>query len=383
MTTETIEPTFEIVPAELGLELTAKNSLELAFKGFFETAAEWKAKAETITDPKEARAARLEMKSLRVSVEKKHREMKADSLLFGRAVDGAKNIFLAMATPIERQLDDIEKAEERAAAARIQALQEERAETLDSMGHVSHGINLGMMSDDAWAVYLQQAKDVYAFRQEQEKRRVAAAEEEAKRQEEEREAQRLENIRLREEAAKAEAAAKAEREERERIEAAAKAEAEKAEKARRAAEKKAKEALEAAEVKARLERKQAEEKAKAEREKIEAVAAEERRKAIEAAAKAAKEKAEVEAEAKRLRDAEAKRIAHEKAAAAAKAKAEADAAKKAASAPDRERLQAFADSVRAMQVPSMSSDEAATIANDIRLKAEAFAKWIESQAATL
>ena len=350
----TIEATFEIVPADLGLELTAKNSLELAFRGFFDTAAEWKAKAETITDPKEARAARLEMKNLRVSVEKKHKELKADSLLFGRAVDGAKNIFLALATPIERQLDDIEKAEERRIAAGIQALQEERVEIIETLGMQTHGINLGMMSDDAWSNYHQQAKDAYTARREREKRAAEEAAAAAKKEAEEREAQRLENIRLKEEAEKREAELKAERE-----------------------------AAAAAEEAARIERERIAEEARKERETIEAKARAEREAAEVAAKEAAKKQADAEAEAKRLRDAEAKRIADEKAAADAKAKAEALAAKKAAAAPDKSKLIEFAITVRNLPVPAVKSAEANAVRDDIAAKLESFAKWIEAQAATL
>jgi hypothetical protein len=367
-----IETTFEIVPADLGLDLTAKNSLELAFQGFFATAAEWKEKAALITDPKEARSARLEMKNLRVAVEKKHKEMKADSLLFGRAVDGAKNIFLAMATPIERDLDDIEKAEERAAAARIAALQQERMDILETIDYETHGINLGMMREDAWHTYLTQAKDAYQARKDREQKAKEEAEAAAKKEAEEREAQRRENIRL-----------KAEAEAREK---------ELAEERRVAAEKEAAAAKERARLeaiaqaereKAEAERKAAEEKARKEREAIELQAAKERAEAEAKARIEAEARAKAEAEAKALRDAEAKRLADEKAAAEAKAKADALAAKKAAAAPDKAKLMEFATRMRDIEIPMVKSESAGVVRNDIAAKLESFAKWIESQAATL
>jgi len=352
MTTETLE--FEIVPADLGLEIAAKNSLELAFSGFFASAAEWKAKAETITEPKAARSARLEMKALRVAVEKKHKELKADSLLFGRAVDGAKNIFLSVATPIERALDDIEKAAERAEAARIDAIRKDRLDHLETLEHDSHGIDLGALTDTQWEAYHQQAKDAFIARRERERKAKEDAESAAKKEAEEREAQRLENIRLREEAEKA----------------AAELAKERAEQAKRDAV------------------------AKADRDALEAKAKEEARKANEAAENARKaaaaelareqdDKARIEAEAKALRDAEAKRVADEKAAADAKAKADALAAKKAAAAPDKAKLMHFADIVRHLEVPLAKSEAGQAVAAEIGAKVENFAKWIETQAATL
>jgi hypothetical protein len=341
MNTETMQ--FEIVPADITLDPLAKTSLETAFTGFFAEAKKWQEKSELITDPKDARAARLEIKRLRIEVEKKHKEMKADSLLYGRAVDGAKNIFLALASPIEKAFEEIEKAEERAEAARVEALREQRAEILASMDHVTHGINLGTFTDDQWAAYLQQARDAHEARLAREKKEREEAEARAKKEAEEREAQRLENIRLKQEA---------EAREKELAE------------ARRIADDQAA-------------------KAKAEREKIEAAAAKERTIA-EAKAKAeaeAREKAE--AEAKALREAEIKRQAE----AEAKAKAETEAAKelarKAAAAPDRAKLIRFAADVRSLSLPTMKSEDGKATAEEIAAKVESFAKWIESQASKI
>lgn len=352
--TTAIETTFEIVPEELGLDLTAKNSLEVAFRGFFATAGEWKAKAEAITEPKAARAARLELKNLRVSAEKTRKTLKEDSLRMGKAIDGANNILLALIVPIEKSLDDIEKAEERRIAAKVEARQQERLELLAPMEHATHGLSLGTMSDDAWETYYQQAKDVYEVRQARERKAREESEALAKKEAEEREAQRLENIRLKADAEKREAELKAEREA----------------------------AAAAAEV-ARKEREAAEAVARAEREKIQADAAEAARKAQEAAAKAAAAQAKAEADAKDLRDAEAKRVADEKAAAEAKAKADAAAAKKAAAAPDRAKLMQFAGMVRHLDVPLANSEAGQIVAAEIGAKVESFAKWIEAQAATL
>ncbi|MEG7736017.1 hypothetical protein U2446_15275, partial [Listeria monocytogenes] len=77
-------------------------------------------------------------------------ESKSDIKLAGNIIDWFHNKGRDRLAAAEARLLDIEKAEERAEAARIEALREERAETLESMGHDWHGISLGTMSDDQW-----------------------------------------------------------------------------------------------------------------------------------------------------------------------------------------------------------------------------------------
>lgn len=350
----TQEMTFEIVPAEMGLEPAAKTSIETAFSGFFQQAAEWKDKAETITDPKEARAARLSLVKLRTSADKTRAENKAQYLRMGKAIDGANNIFLAMVVPIEEKLEAIEKAEERRIEAERVVRAMERLEAVKPYVEAGFIPPLGDMTDEQFSTYLDGAKLLHQAKIE------AAAKAEAERIEREakeaaeREAQRLENIRLKAEAEAREKDLKAEREAREKerikIEAAAKAERAKAEAARIAAE----------------------ESARKERAAIEAKAKQEAE---------AREKAEREAKA--LRDAEAKRLADIEAARVAKEKAEAEAAKKAEAAPDKAKLMEFAAKVRALVVPLAKSEAGREVAAEINQKVESFAKWIESQASTL
>jgi len=370
------ELTFEIVPADAGIAPAAKQSLEVAFSGFFVDAAKLEEKAAHITDPKEARICRLEVKNLRVAVEKKHKEIKADALLFGRAVDGAKNIFLAKCQPIERAMEDIEKAAERAAAEALERVRVERQAKLDEIGHDCLGIDLGSLTEAQWTAYLQQSKDAAQARIEREAK--AAAELKAAQEAEAaaREAQRLENIRLREEAERREAEIAKERaaaeKERKRLEAEATARlnAERAE-------------WDKIEAKAKADREAAEEEARKEREAAAKDAARIREETNAAIMKAAKEKAKLEAEAQALRDAAAAKAKAEADAAMAKAKAEALAAKKAAAAPDKAKLMHFADIVRHLDVPLAKSEDGQRVAAEIGAKCENFAKWIEAQAATL
>lgn len=352
---------FEIVPAELGLEPAAKKSLEESFIGYFRQAAEIKAKAEAITDPKEARAARLEIKAVRVAAEKTRKGLKDDLLVAGRAIDGANHILVAHIQPTEKALEEIEKAEERKEAARLEALRTDRLDALFEFDHNTHGLDLSTLSEEDWKTYYEDARAIYTARKERERKaeeeRIAKAKAEA----EERERMAIENERLRKEAAEREEKLKAEREaaEKLRIEAEKKAEADRA--------------------KADAERKAIEEKARIEREAIEAKAAEERRIAHEANAKAAAAVAKAEAEAQALKNAEAKRIADEAAAEKKRIADEAKAAKKAAAAPDKVKLQGFAHLVRALEVPEVKSEEAKAVRAEIVAKVANFANWIETQ----
>lgn len=281
--------------------------------------------AEMNESPEQERAARetrLALVKVRTGAEKVHKDMKADILVQGRAIDGAKNIVIAATQPSEKAMKEIEdRAETRAEEAR-RKLHDERYAELNKYTTAYNTLSLGRMTDEEYAGLLDDAKLAHEARIAREKRqeeeRIAAekaAEEERKRKEEERIAAEKKAA---EERAELERKLAAEKAERERIEAEAKAERDQRE-AEREAERK---------------------KAEAERAKLEAEMKAQREKA-EAEARAAK------AEADRLAKIEADRIAAEK---AAKDAAEAEAAK-AALAPDKEKIAAYALALKAIEMP--------------------------------
>ena len=343
---ETLE--IEIVPADSGLEIAAKTSLELAFAGYFTEAGKWKSHAATITDPKLARTARLELKRLRVDAENTRKSLKEDSLRMGKAIDGANNILLALIVPIEQSLEEIEKQEERRIEREKAARTAERHELLRPFLDLSLPLpNVADLTSDQFDRMLADTKFLHESR-------IAAAKkaEEEKALREKQEAE--ERARIEVENAKL----KAEAEEREKS---MKAEREAAEKARIEAEAKAKAEREKIELAARLER----EKAETARKDAEKKAAEERAKIEAAAAKA-------QAEAKALREAEAKRVADEL---EAKAKAEA--------APDKEKLASFVASIRALELPILATQKAVQFRIELSEQVEKFAAWVEKKSANL
>jgi DNA repair exonuclease SbcCD ATPase subunit len=340
-------PDVESAVTELSCPSDKVFSLYKPFEEPFQKAAALMAEEEKATTAADARALRLKMVKARTSITATKDESKSDIKLAGNIIDWFHNKGRDRLVAAESRLMEIEKAEERAEAARIEAIREERAEVLDSLEHNYHGISLGTMADEHWKEYLEQAKDLHEIRKQREAKAEAERVAELKRQEEEREAARLEAIRLNEEREKALAEARAEAE----------------------AARKEREAQAAA---AEAERKAA--AAEAKRKDDELIAAHE---------KARKEREAAEAEAKALRDKEAKRIAEEQAAIEAKRKADELAARKAAAAPDKLKIDGFASTVRALEVPPMKSEAGKVVANEIAAKVASFAKWIETQSASL
>jgi len=207
---EAKEPHFEIVPADAGLAPSAAQSLAEAFKDYFDEAEAMKALAESVTEPKAARKARLQIKNLRVAAEKKLLEARLEAL----APYGTDTQYL--------KLDEIPEELFQKLLAEEKADHEARLE---------------------------------AERKTEEERQARIAAEKA-----EQDRIRKENERLK---AEAEAREKAEAEERKRVETERKAAEEKARKEREALEAKARAEREAMEAQAKKER-EAREKAEAE-----------------------------------------------------------------------------------------------------------------------
>jgi hypothetical protein len=342
--TKSIGVTSLALKLDEGLEPATAASLREAFESYFQQADEWRAKALTIqiTRPdqfremKLARETRLALREIRINAEKTRKRLKEDSLRKGKAIDGIYNMLAFAVQPLEEHLLAQEQFVLRLEDERKAKLKADREAQLAPLGVDVTLYQLGEMDEATFANLLDTNRLAYHARQEAARKAEAEriererieAEERAKREAAEaaeRERIRQENERLRAEKEAAEAAARAERE---------KAEAERREFERQAA----------------VQRAEAEAKAKAERE--------------------ARERAERELRAKQ--EAEAK----------AKADAEA-AARAAAAAPDRDKLAAFAEAVRALPVPALDSELGKQIEATLRDQVAKFAAWADAQARKL
>ncbi|HLP30286.1 MAG TPA: hypothetical protein VK465_07000 [Fibrobacteria bacterium] len=289
-------------------------------------------------------AARVEVKSYRVEVEKVRKRLKEDSLAYGRKVDSVAKHFTGLLLEIEKPLEEREEAvlveKERIKAERQREADAKLQRRVDALNAVGHPISLGelvMMTDTAFELLLATATEANQAR---------------------------EKVRLEAEAALA-AKLEAECLEAER-------------KAREEAEARARREAELAEQEKALAARQAEIKAQEE-----ALAAKAR--AMEQAAreetirKEAEEKARLDAERARLREEERKA----QAAAEEKAKQEAAARRQAeveAARPDAEKILAVATSFGTYKLPEMSTEAGKAAMKDVAASLGRFCLYIEKKA---
>ena len=193
-----------------GLETKTATTLKERFLPFFEQADEWKTKAEQlvvtdvsqVAEMKLAREARLALKQIRVNADKTRKELKEDSLRYGRAVQGIYNVIEYHILPIEQHLEQQEKFVEIQEANRKAKLKAEReAQLLPFSEFVPFGLDLGGMSDENYVKTLNGAKLQFEQKIEAENKAREAELQRQKAEAEERERIRIENEKLREEAA--------------------------------------------------------------------------------------------------------------------------------------------------------------------------------------
>lgn len=268
-------------------------------------------------------------------IEKWHKANKEFYLRGGQFVDAIKRKEVAENERMESNLLECEKHFENIEKARLDALQEERANQLQAYEVENiQQMDLRTMSEDVFNAFLQVSKEKYLAKKETERiaeeKRIAEIEAEKARIE----AQRIENERLKKEAEEREKALEIERKEAQRLLDIEKAKSEKA-------------------------RIEAEEKARVEREKQEAIlkAEREEKAKLEAELKAKAEKEESE---RKQRDADE-----------LKAKKEAE---KLAKAPIKNQLNVW---VNSFIIPE--TDIQHDVSNEIKAKFTAFKEWATKQ----
>lgn len=312
-----------------------------------------------------ARATRLALKEVRVSINHRAKELKEDVLRESQRLDSGKRELLALIEPLEARMLECEEFAERDA---IRIEDEKRvsrhAEIIPFLtGPVA--VDLGKLSDNDWTQML------LSFREAHEARVASAAKAEADRiarekaEAEDRARIRLENEKLKKEAEEREALAK-----KERAEAAERLTIE-----REKAERERAEARLRAEAEATQIRKEATARLEAEAKKARAAAekARQEREALEAAAKQEREARE------RLEATESARKLAEERAALELHKAE----QKALAAPDAEKLRGFATTLRGLHVPLPKTENGIAVAVELSGKLESLAAWIAAKAQSL
>lgn len=178
-----IEPAAELV-AEIrktGIEPASGEAIAAAFAPHFRDFHAVAGEAGKIgTDqPKAARDMRLRLKAVRVAGETTRKALKADVLLRGRAIDGVQALLELSLVPVEKSMEDIEKAEERREQARKAALADARRAELAPFCDPTH-YQLGDMPDAAYAQLLAGAKSAKAAADEAARKAAEQAEADAK-----------------------------------------------------------------------------------------------------------------------------------------------------------------------------------------------------------
>jgi hypothetical protein len=208
MTTDIIIPEpLRAKARELALPDSLAGDLLAAYAPYAVAGGEIKtriAAADTVT-PALARDFRLAMVKVRTGSDKKRRDLKADSLLRGKAIDGLHAMIELEASAVERAMDEIEKAAERAEAARVAKLREDRLATLRPYVTDPSAYAVEKMTDAAFAELVESSRLAYEARE----RARIEAEAKAKAQAEADRKAAEEAAAARLEAAKAEAARKA------------------------------------------------------------------------------------------------------------------------------------------------------------------------------
>lgn len=342
------------------------------------------ATADTITDPDIARTTRLKIRAVRCEAENTRKELVAGLNKELGTINEKARGFREECEATEATLREIEEAAERQAARVKIELAAARGEMLAKLGINGAAYPLGGMSQDDFEALHDGLK---AAHEEKEKRRLEAeharllAEKAAA---DERERIRVENERLRAEAAEKEAALKAEREEADRQRKAAEEAARKEREAMAAAAKALQEKREAS-FKAEMD-------AQARQRKAEIAAALKKQEAAEAKLRAEKEESDrmalaqkeaLEAKAfeeRKAREAIEADVRTKAAAEEANRRQEAEERAAAAKAPDREKLLAFAQQIRALEFPKMATEDGAKVLSTIETKCAEFAGWIEKRA---
>lgn len=183
----------------LKLEENTFKYLESKFKPFLEQVDEWKQKAQTLVvtdvsqkeEMKLAKESRLAIRSLRINADKIRKELKEDSLRYGRAVQGIYNVIEDSLKPIEEYLEEQEKFEERLNERiknDLRLVREERAKPYRE--YMPQNFDLAILTDDGFEMMIDSAKLLYdkkeAEKAELERERLKALKEEQERKELER-----------------------------------------------------------------------------------------------------------------------------------------------------------------------------------------------------
>ena len=156
------------------------------FNDYFNIAAEWETKLDTLVVTDESQVAEMKMagearkflKKKRTEIENTRKEMKEDALREGNMIDGIAKVLKSLIEPLEKKAEKIENFAEELQALRKQQLYADRKEKLVAFGWTDVGvIHLGDMGEDDFDIYLKGMQSSFEQKQkEKEAQRLAEIE---------------------------------------------------------------------------------------------------------------------------------------------------------------------------------------------------------------
>jgi len=159
----------KINPSEFGLEETKAQDIANQFKPMLDKMVELeneyndviKLDIESPETSKKAKELRLKYVKVRTGTADIHKKQKAFYLAGGRFVDGWKNAQLLASQGKEERLMEIEKYQENLEKQRLEQVRLERIELIREYIENPDELDLHLMTDDVWDVYLETKKRKY------------------------------------------------------------------------------------------------------------------------------------------------------------------------------------------------------------------------------
>ena len=154
-------------------------------------------KEDQIEEMQQAHELRMRLVRLRSKVENQRKDLKADSVLYGRAVDGLANIIKASCMPIERYLQQQEDFVKIKVHQARRELHDARYKIIAQYEPVGiENINLVEMSDQTFNEFVETSKESYELRQQKIKQEEEAEKQRQIKEAEERKKDRLKAQRI-------------------------------------------------------------------------------------------------------------------------------------------------------------------------------------------
>jgi len=335
-----------VITNQAGLAEEKSKQLLSSFGNYFSEARQKVKQAKEIVvsdisqveEMRKARETRLELKNIRVEVEKTRKQLKEQSIRENKAIDGISNVIKALIVPAEEYLENQEKFAERLETERKAKVEAERINQLSKFveGAENYSLHPDLMSEETFSKLLENSRLAFEARkkaeEDAEKARLAQIE-----------ADRIEQERIRQENAKL------------------KIEAEKREK--ELAKEREKIAKENAIREAKLAKERAEQQKKLEAEQ--------------------KKQRDLEEKLRQQKEAQLKKEAEELAKVEAEKKRIEEEARKKLLAPDKEKLLELALSLDNFNLPAVSSKEAMAVIRATEAMIGKMTGYIREKAKTL